>query len=363
MRYDYLIVGAGFFGSVFAREMTDAGASCLVIDKRNHIGGNCYTENVGGINVHKYGAHIFHTNSRKIWEYVNRFAEFNHYRHTVKANSSGEIYSFPINMMTFYQMWGVTTPKQAMDKIFSVRETFKEPSNLEEWVLSKVGREIYEKFIYGYTKKNWGREPIELPASIIKRIPIRYTYDDSYFFDRYQGIPIGGYTAIFDGLLEGIALEMGVDFLKDRERLEGIAEKIVYTGSIDELFDCDEGRLEWRSTKFTQKEMDGDYQGGSIINYTDEKIPFTRITEHKHFEFGSAGMGSTVITHEYPQKWSPGKIKIYPINNKKNEELYKSYKKRISSKYILGGRLAEYRYYDMHQVVASSLNRVSYEKK
>jgi len=248
-----------------------------------------------------------------------------------------------------------------MDKIVDVREPIKNPSNLEEWALSKVGREIYEKFIYGYTTKNWGREPKDLPSSIIKRIPIRYTYDDSYFFDRYQGIPIGGYTAIFEKLLNGIDVDTGVDFLKDRNDLEKQAKKIVYTGSIDELFECDQGRLDWRSTKFTQKEMSGDYQGTSVVNYTEQKIPFTRITEHKHFEFGAKGLGATVITHEYPQKWSPGKIKIYPINNERNEKLHSSYKERVGDNYILGGRLAEYRYYDMHQVVGSALNAVNKE--
>jgi len=265
-------------------------------------------------------------------------------------------------MMTFYQMWGVTTPQQAMSRVLDSREAIAKPSNLEEWALSQVGEEIYRKFIYGYTKKNWGTEPRNLPSSIIKRIPLRYTYDDSYFFDRYQGIPVGGYTAIFEKLLDGIPVETGVDFLQDKERWEGMAEKIVYTGSIDELFECDEGHLDWRSTKFTQKELSGDYQGNSVINYTEEKIPFTRITEHKHFELSKKVLDSTVITHEYPQKWSPGKIKIYPIINERNTKLYKQYKDRIDDRYIIGGRLAEYKYYDMHQVVGSAL-KVSHRQR
>lgn len=351
--YDYLIVGAGMFGSVFAREMTDAGAKCLVVDKRNHIGGNCYTEDREGIHVHKYGAHIFHTNNKEVWDYVNKWASFNAYRHHLKVTSGKDVFSFPINMMTLHQLWSVKSPEEAIKKLDEVRIPIENPSNLEEWILSQVGEEIYKKFIQGYTKKQWGREPKTLPSSIIKRIPIRLTYNDGYFDDTYQGIPVGGYTQIFDKMLNGIPIELGVDFVKEKDRLDILSKKIVYTGAIDELFDYQLGVLDWRSLEFEEEEMSGDYQGVSVMNYAEEKIPYTRIIEHKHFDFKK--FGHTVITREYPKKWERGDNKIYPVNNDKNNNLHLQYKKMVDDRYILGGRLANYRYYDMHQVLAAAL--------
>lgn len=354
--YDYLIVGSGLFGSVFARQMTDKGAKCLVIDKRNHIGGNCFTRDVGGIHVHEYGPHIFHTSSDRVWEYMNRWAKFNHFVCRPKVKYGESVYSFPINLLTLYQLWGVSTPDEAREKLNQVKILIVNPSNLEEWVLSQVGEEIYSKFIYGYTKKQWNRDPKSLPSSIIKRLPIRLTYDDNYFDDRYQGIPIGGYTAIFEKLLDGIPVENGVDFLKDRNILEGKAKRVVYTGPIDEFFGCDEGFLEWRSLRFEQEILSGDFQGNAIFNYTEETVPYTRICEHKHFEFGK--QDHTVITKEYPQDWTPKKEKFYPVNDERNNELYRIYRDRVDdSRYIFGGRLADYKYYDMHQVVGSALVR------
>ena len=351
---DYLIVGAGMFGSVFARQMTDAGYKCKVIDKRSHIGGNCYTENIGGINVHKYGAHIFHTNNNKVWEYANKHAEFNGYRHHLKTTAEGRVYSFPINMMTLSQMWGVCTPEQAEHQLKQKKIKIVEPGNLEEWILSQVGEEIYEKFIKGYTTKQWGRHPTELPASIIQRLPIRLTYNDGYFSDKYQGIPIGGYTAMFKKLLKKIPVQLGVDYLKDKDALDRTAKKVVYTGALDEFFDYEYGELEWRSLRFSEEMHTGDYQGVSVMNYADENIPHTRIIEHKHFE--QRECDNTVITMEYPQEWSRGLPKIYPVNDEKNTSLYNKYKKAVDKdKYILGGRLATYRYYDMHQVMGASL--------
>jgi UDP-galactopyranose mutase len=356
MKYDYLIVGSGLFGSIFARQMHDSGAKCLVIDKRNHIGGNCYTSNHNGIHVHEYGPHIFHTNSDKVWEYMNRWTKFNHFVNRPKVRHGDKVYSFPINLLTLYQLWGVSTPQEAKAKLEQVRIPISSPSNLEDWILSQVGEEIYKKFVYGYTKKQWNRNPKDLPASIIKRLPIRLTYDDNYFEDRYQGIPIGGYTSIFSKLLKGIATETEVDFLKDRDYLESKAKKVVYTGAIDELFDCDMGRLEWRSLRFEHETLMGDFQGNAIFNYTEESVPFTRICEHKHFEFGK--QDHTIITKEYPQDWNQNREKFYPINDEENNLLYRKYRDRLKDeRYILGGRLADYKYYDMHQVVGSALVR------
>lgn len=354
--YDYLIVGSGLFGSVFARQMTDKGAKCLVIDKRDHIGGNCFTRDVGGIHVHEYGPHIFHTSSDRVWEYMNRWTKFNHFVYRPKVRYSGSIYSFPINLFTLYQLWGVSNPDEAKEKLNQVKIPIANPSNLEEWVLSQVGEEIYSKFIYGYTKKQWNRDPKNLPSSIIKRLPIRLTYDDNYFDDRYQGIPIGGYTAIFEKLLDGIPVENGVDFLKDRDSLEGKAKRVVYTGPIDEFFGCDEGVLEWRSLRFEHETLVGDFQGNAVFNYTEETVPYTRICEHKHFEFGK--QDHTIVTKEYPQDWTPEKEKFYPVNDERNNELYRMYRDRVDdARYIFGGRLADYKYYDMHQVVGSALVR------
>lgn len=355
--YDYLIVGSGLFGSVFARQMTDQGARCLVIEKREHIGGNCYTKNDDGIAVHEYGPHIFHTNSDRVWKYVNKYAEFNRFSYRPKVRHGEGTYSFPINMMTLHQLWGVNDISSAREMLDSKRVDIKDPENLEEWALSQVGREIYEKFIYGYTKKQWGREPRDLPSSIIKRIPIRLTWNDDYFDDRYQGIPIGGYTQIFDRLLRGVDVETGVDFISNKSDLECAAKKVVYTGALDELYGYELGELEWRSLKFDHQRLDTpDCQGNAAINYTSEDVPYTRAIEHKHFEFGK--QDHTVITFEYPQKWDRSKEKYYPIDDGCNRSLYRSYRDMAEKdKYIIGGRLADYKYYDMHQVIGSALSK------
>lgn len=355
--YDYLIVGSGLFGSIFARELTDRGASCLVIDKRSHIGGNCFTRNEWGIHVHEYGPHIFHTDSKRVWDYMNRWTEFNNFVLRPKVSHGSTIYSFPINLMTFHQMWGVRTPEEAERKLCEVRIPCSNPKNLEEWILSQVGEEIYYKFIYGYTKKQWNREPKDLPSFIIKRLPIRLNYDDNYFTDRYQGIPVEGYTAIFERLLKDIHVQLGVDYLSERERWNRVARKVVYTGAIDEFFECDLGALEWRSLRFEHEVLSiKDYQGVALVNHTQHDVPFTRICEHKHFNFGK--QDHTVITREYPQDWNPSKEKFYPVNDEKNNLLYSRYRERIDTeKYIFGGRLADYKYYDMHQVVGSALVR------
>ena len=356
--YDYLIVGAGLFGAVFAHEMKNKGKSCLVIDRRNHIGGNVYTEDVNGIQVHVYGAHIFHTHDKKIWDYVNRFAEFNNYINSPVARYKNELYNLPFNMNTFSKMWGVFTPDEAKAVIErQVKEAgIKEPKNLEEQAISLAGRDVYEKLVKGYTEKQWGRDCKDLPASIIKRLPLRFIYDNNYFSDRYQGIPIGGYTGIIEKLLSGIEVRTGVDFLKDREGLSGLAKKIVYTGAIDEFFDYSEGELEYRRVRFETEVLDCDnYQGNAVVNYTEREIPYTRIIEHKHFEFGQ-GKG-TVISREYPCEWKRGDEPYYPINDEKNRLLYMKYKEMADGldNYIFGGRLAEYRYYDMDDVIASAL--------
>lgn len=363
MMYDYLIVGSGLFGAIFARQMTDAGARCLIVDKRKHIGGNCYTRDEGGIHVHEYGPHIFHTSSDRVWEYMNRWTRFNHFVYRPRVIHGGNLYSFPINLFTLYQLWGVKTPQEAHKKLQEVRVPIEIPSNLEEWVLSQVGEEIYEKFVKGYTTKQWNRDPRDLPASIIKRLPIRLTYDDNYFEDKYQGIPVDGYTPIFKKLLDGIPVETGVDFLKDRQYLESRAKRVVYTGAIDEFFGCDLGNLEWRSLRFEHETLRvPDYQGVAGVNYTDAAVPYTRIVEHKHFIFGKHD--HTVITREYPQNWDASKEKYYPLNDETNNNLYSQYKARVeSTRYIMGGRLADYKYYDMHQVVGSALSRSDREIK
>ena len=354
--YDYLIVGSGLFGAIFARQMTDVGAKCLVIDKRNHIGGNCYTSNINGINVHEYGPHIFHTSNKEVWDYMNRWAAFNHFTYRPKVSYKNKLYSFPINLFTLYQIWGVQTPAEAESKLKEVRINIKSPSNLEEWILSQVGEELYHTFIYGYTKKQWGKSPNELPASIIKRLPIRLTMDDNYFDDCYQGIPIGGYTAIFEKLLKDIPVEVGIDYLTNREYLDKKATKIVYTGAIDEFFEYEYGMLEWRSLRFEHEILNiKDNQGNAVINHTEEHVPYTRTIEHKHFEYGK--QSTTIITKEYPQQWNKDKEKFYPINDKINNDLCLKYKEKINNRFIFGGRLADYKYYDMHQVVGSALVR------
>lgn len=356
--YDYLIVGSGLFGAVFAHEATKAGKKCLILDKRKHTGGNVYCENIEGINVHKYGAHIFHTNDKYLWEYVNQFVEFNNYVNSPLAYSKGKLYNLPFNMNTFYQLWGTLTPREAKEKIEEQIRSYgvKDPQNLEEQALSLVGKDIYENFIKEYTEKQWGRKASELPAFIIKRLPVRFTFDNNYFNDKYQGIPIGGYNKLIDGLLKNIDIQTEVDYFSDKENFDKQAKKIIFTGKIDEFYNYKLGVLEYRSLNFVNKVLDTDnFQGNAVINYNDIEYDYTRIIEHKHFEFGR--QNKTVITEEYPQEWDINKEAFYPINDKKNQTLFEEYKK-LSLKeenVIFGGRLSEYKYYDMHQVIASAL--------
>lgn len=358
-KYDYLVVGSGLFGSVFAYEANKRGKKCLVIDKRGHVAGNIYTKEVEGINVHEYGAHIFHTSNKEIWDYINKFAEFNRYTNSPVANYKGEIYNMPFNMNTFNKLWGVITPEQAKAKIEEEKRNsnIKEPKNLEEQAISLVGKTIYEKLVKGYTEKQWGKKAIELPAFIIKRLPVRFIYDNNYFNDSYQGIPIGGYTKIIEKMLNGIDVKLNYDFFEHREELENIAEKVVFTGMIDKYYNYKFGELEYRSLKFETEILDqSNYQGNAVINYTDYETPFTRIIEHKHFEFGT--QKKTVITREYPDNWTSEKEPYYPINNEKNNELYEKYKE-LSEKepnVIFGGRLGQYKYYDMDKVIEEALN-------
>lgn len=360
-KYDYLIVGAGLYGSIFAYEMNKKGKKCLVIDKRNHIGGNIYTEEIEGINVHKYGAHIFHTSNKEVWEYINQFCEFNNYINSPIANYKGEIYNLPFNMNTFNRLWGVKTPKEAQKKIEKQKKEFRivEPKNLEEQAISLIGKDIYEKLIKGYTEKQWGRDAKELPSFIIKRLPVRFTYDNNYFNDRYQGIPIGGYTKIIEKMLEGIEVRLNSNFFDKREEYENIANKIVFTGMIDEYYNYCFGKLEYRSLRFETEILNEDnYQGNAVVNYTEREIPYTRIIEHKHFEFGQ--QEKTVITREYPSEWKEGDEPYYPVNNKKNDELYLKYKELADKeeKVIFGGRLGEYKYYDMDKVIEKVLKEL-----
>lgn len=362
--YDYLIVGAGLFGAVMARELTDAGKSVLVIDKRDHIGGNVYTERIEGINVHRYGAHIFHTNDRRVWEYVNRFATFNRFTNSPVANYKGELYSLPFNMYTFNKMWGVVTPDEAREKIEEQRrEIDHEPENLEEQAISLVGRDIYEKLIKGYTEKQWGRDCRELPAFIIKRLPVRFTFDNNYFNALYQGIAEGGYTKMAEQLLSGIEVLLQCDYLEDKAGYDAKAERIIYTGPIDAYFDFCLGNLEYRSVRFENEVLDiPNYQGNAAVNYTDRDTPWTRIIEHKWFEFGKDEEGNdlpkTVISREYSFKWNPGDEPYYPVNDERNGALYKSYRELADKEknVIFGGRLGEYKYYDMDQVIARALD-------
>lgn len=366
-KYDYLIVGSGLFGATFAHEAKKAGKKVLVIDKRPHLGGNVYCEKVEGINVHKYGAHIFHTNDKKIWNYVNSFCEFNNFINSPIANYKGKLFNLPFNMNTFYQMWGTITPEQAQSKIEEQKQKagVSTPSNLEEQAISMVGTDIYEALIKGYTAKQWGRDPKDLPAWIIKRLPLRFTFNNNYFNDLYQGIPVGGYNSIITGMLEGVETQLNVDFFKERGHWESVAEKIVYTGKIDELFNFQFGELSYRSLNFEQKVLDQkNFQGSAVVNYTDSDTPFTRILEHKHFEFGT--QDKTVITHEYPLEAAKGVEPYYPINDEANNNLYNKYRQlseTLSGKYLLGGRLAEYKYYDMHQVIGSALQKAKAELK
>ena len=358
--YDYLIVGAGLYGAVCAREAVNAGKKVLVIDKRPHIAGNVYTQQIEGINVHVYGAHIFHTNNRAVWDYVNRFAEFNRFTNSPVANYRGELYSLPFNMYTFNKMWGVVTPEEAQAKIEEQKRQagITEPKNLEEQAISLVGTDIYEKLIKGYTEKQWGRPCRELPAFIIKRLPVRLTFDNNYFNALYQGIPMGGYTKMVENMLSGIEVRLNVDYLANKAQLDALADKVIYTGPIDAYFGYRLGNLEYRSVRFETEVLDKpNFQGNAAVNYTDRETPFTRIIEHKWFEFGN--QPKTVISREYSSEWKPGDEPYYPVNDDRNGELYRQYKQLADAeeKVIFGGRLGEYKYYDMDAVIASALEK------
>lgn len=358
MKYDYLVVGAGLFGSVFAHEAFKRGKKVLVIDKKNHIAGNIYTKEVEGINVHQYGAHIFHTSNKAVWDYIQQFSEFNRYTNSPIARYKNEIYNMPFNMNTFNKLWGVITPNEAKNKIKEqiAESGIIEPKNLEEQAISLVGKDIYEKLIKGYTQKQWGRSCTELPSFIIKRLPVRFTYDNNYFNDIYQGIPIGGYTQIIEKMLDGIEVKLNCDFFEYRDQLESMAEKIVFTGMIDQYYDYKFGTLEYRSLRFETEVLDIDnYQGNAVVNYNEFEIPYTRIIEHKHFEYGT--QPKTVITKEYPTKWCKGDEPYYPMNDEKNNQLYEKYKTLADKekKIIFGGRLGMYKYFDMHNIVSEAL--------
>ena len=358
MKYDYLVVGAGLYGAVFAHEAKEKGKNVLVIDKRDHIAGNVYTEVIEGINVHKYGAHIFHTNNKKVWEYITQFAEFNRFTNSPVANYKGELYSLPFNMYTFNKMWGVVTPQEAAEKIEEQRQAagITEPKNLEEQAISLVGTDIYEKLVKGYTEKQWGRPCDELPAFIIKRLPVRLTFDNNYFNALYQGIPMGGYTKMVENLLDGIEVRLGEDYLKKKAEYDALAERIVYTGAIDAYFDYKLGALEYRSVRFENEVLNmPNFQGNAAVNYTDAETPWTRIIEHKWFEFGD--QPKTVISREYSSEWKVGDEPYYPVNDEKNSRLYAEYKNlaEAENNVIFGGRLGEYKYYDMDAVIASAL--------
>ena len=356
--YDYLVVGAGLYGAIFAHEAKIAGKSVLVIDKRSNIAGNVFTEKVEGINVHKYGAHIFHTSDKKIWEYVNQFAEFNNYINSPVARYKNELYNLPFNMNTFSKMWNIATPQEAKDIIASqiADLNITEPKNLEEQALSLVGKDVYEKLIKGYTEKQWGRDCKDLPSFIIKRLPLRFIYDNNYFNDRYQGIPIGGYTKIVEKMLDGIEVRLNTNYLDNREEFDAMADKIVYTGMIDQFYDYKLGVLEYRSVRFETEELPMEnYQGNAVVNYTEREVPYTRIIEHKHFEFGK--QPTTIISREYSSEWKKGDEPYYPVNNDKNNALYQQYKELADKehKVIFGGRLGGYKYYDMDKVIAAAL--------
>ena len=365
MKYDYLIVGAGLFGAVFAQQAAAQGKRVLVVEKRPHIAGNIYTENVEGVNVHRYGAHIFHTNDKRVWQYITRFAEFNRYTNAPVANYKGELYSLPFNMYTFNKMWGVITPEEALAKIEEQRAAagITEPKNLEEQAISLVGRDIYEKLIKGYTEKQWGRPCTELPAFIIKRLPVRLTFDNNYFNALYQGIPVGGYTKMIARLLEGAEVLLDTDYLENKEKLDGCADKVIFTGAIDAYFGYRLGHLQYRSVRFETEVLDKpNFQGNAVINYTDRETPFTRIIEHKWFEFGKDENGNdlpkTVVSREFSSEWQPGDEPYYPVNDEANTALYRQYKALADKddKVLFGGRLGEYQYYDMDVTIASALN-------
>ena len=361
MKYDYLIVGSCLFSSIIAYEMTKKGKKCPIIKKRDHIGGNIYTENIENINVHKYGAHIFHTNNREVWDYINQFADFNRYTNSPVANYKGELYNLPFNMNTFYQMWKVKTPEEAKAKISQQKEEFKieNPQNLEEQAISLIGKDIYEKLVKDYTEKQWGRECKDLPAFIIKRLPVRYTFDNNYFNDLYQGIPIGGYTKIIEKMLEDTEIKLNTDFFDEKDKWLKIADKIIFTGMIDQYFDYCYGKLEYRGLDFEFETLDMEnYQGNAVINYTDAETPFTRIIEHKHFE--GSDSPKTIITREYPKAWSKGEEAYYPMNDEKNSQLFEKYQSLAAKEdnVIFGGRLRMYQYFNMWQVIDEALKLV-----
>lgn len=359
-KYDFLIVGSGLYGAIFAHEAKRHGKTCLVMDKRSHVAGNVYTEELEGIQVHKYGAHIFHTNNKEVWQYVNRFAEFNRYTNSPVANYRGEIYNLPFNMNTFNKMWGVVTPNEAMKKIEEQQAAsyVENPKNLEEQAINLVGQDIYEKLIRGYTEKQWGRPCSELPAFIIRRLPVRFTYDNNYFNAAYQGIPIGGYTSLVERMLEGIEVKLNTDYLENKEEWDSIADMVVYTGPIDAYFNYIYGVLEYRSVRFETEVLDlENFQGNAVVNYTDRETPFTRVIEHKHFEFGS--QPKTVVSHEYSTEWKLGDEPYYPVNDEKNSALYEKYRvlAENENKVVFGGRLGEYKYYDMDRVTEVALQK------
>ena len=364
-KYDYLVVGVGLFGAIFAYEAKKRDKKVLAIEKRNHIAGNIYTEKIEGINVHKYGAHIFHTSNKKVWDYINQFAEFNRYTNSPVARYKDELYNMPFNMNTFHELWGVITPKDAKRKIEEEKRNanISEPKNLEEQAISLVGKTIYEKLVKGYTEKQWGKKANELPSFIIKRLPVRFTYDNNYFNDKYQGIPIGGYTKIIEKMLDGIEVKLNYDFFEHREELENNAEKIIFTGPIDKYYNYKYGELEYRSLKFETEILEEEnYQGNAVVNYTEFGVPYTRIIEHKHFEFDTETK-KTVITKEYPEKWEKGKEEYYPVNDDKNNDLYSKYKALANNekRIVFGGRLGEYKYYDMDKVIEKALDMVNHE--
>lgn len=362
-RYDYLLVGSGLYAAVFAWAAKQHGKTCLVLEKRNHIGGNIYCEEREGIRVHKYGAHIFHTSDREVWDFVNQFTEFNRYTNSPVANYKGEMYNMPFNMNTFSKMWGISTPDEAKAIIEEQRKAVPgEPKNLEEQAIKLVGTDIYRKLVKGYTEKQWGRDCKELPGFIIRRLPVRYTYDNNYFNDLYQGIPVEGYNAIIKKMFDGCEIRTGVDYLEHRDEYRGVADKTVYTGMIDAFFDYLYGKLEYRSLRFESETLDTEnYQGVAVVNYTDRETPFTRVIEHKHFEFGT--QKKTVITREYSAEWTPGMEPYYPVNDEKNQKLYETYAALAEKEenMIFGGRLAEYKYYDMDKVIRSALTRAEKE--
>ena len=366
MKYDYLVVGSGLFGSIFAYEANKKGKKCLVIEKRPHVGGNIYTENVEGIQVHKYGAHIFHTSNKEVWKYINQFAEFNRYTNSPVARYKDELYNMPFNMNTFHALWGVITPDEAKAKIEEEKKEagITEPKNLEEQAISLVGKTIYEKLVKGYTEKQWGRKATELPSFIIKRLPVRFIYDNNYFNDSYQGIPIGGYTQIIEKMLDGIEVRLNYDYFDHKDELKDIADKIIFTGPIDKFYDYKFGELEYRSLRFETETINtSNYQGNAVVNYTEYEVPYTRIIEHKHFDY--VDTDKTIITREYPAKWDKDKELYYTINDEKNTNLYNKYKElsEKDDKVIFGGRLGQYKYFDMDKVIAEALKCVEKELK